>query len=96
MNNPNSVCHLAKQAFDDAIAKLDMLSEESYNSTLIMQLHQDNLTLWTSGLLICIIQTSRQTRMKVPTVRSQMAGILPGIFLGFSVISHLSCRLIFY
>jgi hypothetical protein len=37
-----------------------MLSEESYNSTLIMQLHQDNLTLWTSGLLICTIQTSRQ------------------------------------
>jgi hypothetical protein len=40
---------LAKQAFDDAIAELDTLSEESYkDSTLIMQLLRDNLTLWTS------------------------------------------------
>jgi 14-3-3 protein epsilon len=42
---------LAKQAFDDAIAELDTLSEESYkDSTLIMQLLRDNLTLWTSDL----------------------------------------------
>ncbi|GJJ06993.1 hypothetical protein Clacol_001191 [Clathrus columnatus] len=44
-------CHLAKQAFDDAIAELDTLSEESYkDSTLIMQLLRDNLTLWTSDM----------------------------------------------
>lgn len=44
-------CHLAKQAFDEAIAELDTLSEESYkDSTLIMQLLRDNLTLWTSDL----------------------------------------------
>jgi 14-3-3 protein epsilon len=42
---------LAKQAFDEAIAELDTLSEESYkDSTLIMQLLRDNLTLWTSDL----------------------------------------------
>lgn len=42
-------CHLSKQAFDDAIAELDTLSEESYNdSTLIMQLLRDNLQLWSS------------------------------------------------
>ncbi|KTW32203.1 14-3-3-like protein 16R [Pneumocystis jirovecii RU7] len=42
---------LAKQAFDDAIAELDTLSEESYkDSTLIMQLLRDNLTLWTSDM----------------------------------------------
>merc|ERR1719265_1580779 len=42
-------CKLAKQAFDDAIAELDTLDEESYkDSTLIMQLLRDNLTLWTS------------------------------------------------
>ena len=46
-NNPAKACQLAKQAFDDAIAELDTLSEESYkDSTLIMQLLRDNLTLW--------------------------------------------------
>jgi 14-3-3 protein epsilon len=42
-------CKLAKDAFDQAIAELDTLDEESYkDSTLIMQLLRDNLTLWTS------------------------------------------------
>ena len=46
-----SACQLAKQAFDDAIAELDSLNDESYkDSTLIMQLLRDNLTLWTSDL----------------------------------------------
>ncbi|WZH44488.1 Tyrosine 3-monooxygenase tryptophan 5-monooxygenase activation [Fusarium acuminatum] len=69
LNAPDEACHLAKQAFDDAIAgmtcklsaidahfadpkltELDTLSEESYkDSTLIMQLLRDNLTLWTSS-----------------------------------------------
>lgn len=50
LNSPDQACHLAKQAFDDAIAELDTLSEESYkDSTLIMQLLRDNLTLWTSS-----------------------------------------------
>ncbi|KAJ0138846.1 Uncharacterized protein HZ326_18183, partial [Fusarium oxysporum f. sp. albedinis] len=69
LNAPDQACHLAKQAFDDAIAgttrgllpigqrytdmestELDTLSEESYkDSTLIMQLLRDNLTLWTSS-----------------------------------------------
>jgi len=45
----SEACDLAKQAFDDAIAELDTLDEESYkDSTLIMQLLRDNLTLWTS------------------------------------------------
>lgn len=49
LNTPDRACALAKQAFDDAIAELDTLSEESYkDSTLIMQLLRDNLTLWTS------------------------------------------------
>lgn len=40
---------LSFQAFDDAIAELDTLNEDSYkDSTLIMQLLRDNLTLWTS------------------------------------------------
>ncbi|KAI4155808.1 MAG: hypothetical protein LQ340_000741 [Diploschistes diacapsis] len=50
LNSPDQACGLAKQAFDDAIAELDTLSEESYkDSTLIMQLLRDNLTLWTSS-----------------------------------------------
>merc|ERR1712136_715456 len=42
-------CQLAKDAFDEAISKLDKLEESDYkDSTLIMQLLRDNLTLWTS------------------------------------------------
>jgi len=51
LNSPERACQLAKTAFDDAIAELDTLSEESYkDSTLIMQLLRDNLTLWTSDM----------------------------------------------
>ncbi|VAI75587.1 unnamed protein product [Triticum turgidum subsp. durum] len=40
-----------KTAFDEAIAELDSLGEDSYkDSTLIMQLLRDNLTLWTSDM----------------------------------------------
>lgn len=49
MNDGKKACELAKTAFDAAIAELDSLKEESYkDSTLIMQLLRDNLTLWTS------------------------------------------------
>ena len=44
-----SITPTSLQAFDDAIAELDTLNEDSYkDSTLIMQLLRDNLTLWTS------------------------------------------------
>lgn len=46
---PSEACTLAKSAFDKAIAELDSLPEDSYkDSTLIMQLLRDNLTLWTA------------------------------------------------
>lgn len=51
LNSPERACHLAKQAFDEAISDLDGLNEESYkDSTLIMQLLRDNLSLWTSDI----------------------------------------------
>ncbi|XP_019453561.1 PREDICTED: 14-3-3-like protein D [Lupinus angustifolius] len=51
MNSPERACHLAKQAFDDAVSESDAMNEESYkDSTLIMQLLRDNLTLWTSDI----------------------------------------------
>ncbi|XP_074643840.1 uncharacterized protein LOC141900722 isoform X1 [Tubulanus polymorphus] len=51
LSSPEKACGLAKKAFDDAIAELDTLSEESYkDSTLIMQLLRDNLTLWTTDM----------------------------------------------
>lgn len=49
LKEPEKACSLAKEAFDAAIQKLDSLTDESYkDSTLIMQLLRDNLTLWTS------------------------------------------------
>nr|XP_035110289.2 14-3-3 protein zeta/delta-like [Callithrix jacchus] len=51
LNSQEKPCSLAKTAFDEAIAELDILTEESYkDSTLIMQLLRDNLTLWTSDI----------------------------------------------
>merc|ERR1712141_726103 len=51
LNSPDRACRLAKAAFDKAIGDLDNLSEETYkDSTLIMQLLRDNLTLWQSDI----------------------------------------------
>lgn len=45
--NSEEACKLAKGAFDAAIAELDQVKEDMYkDSTLIMQLLRDNLTLW--------------------------------------------------
>ncbi|CAI0474345.1 unnamed protein product [Linum tenue] len=53
LNSSEKACTMAKQAFEEAIAELDSLGEESYkDSTLIMQLLRDNLTLWTSDMQI--------------------------------------------
>jgi len=49
LTNPEEACKMARTAFEDAIAELDNVAEDSYkDSTLIMQLLRDNLTLWTS------------------------------------------------
>lgn len=48
-NSPEEAISLAKTTFDEAVADLHTLSEDSYkDSTLIMQLLRDNLTLWTA------------------------------------------------
>lgn len=50
LKSPDHAYHLAKKAFDDAIAQLDPLSEETHgNSTVIVKLLADNLTVWTSS-----------------------------------------------
>ncbi|KAF9176030.1 14-3-3 protein [Mortierella sp. AD010] len=67
LNSPDRACHLAKQAFDDAIAELDTLSEESYkDSTLIMQLLRDNLTLWTSDMQEATSNQPESTEAREP------------------------------
>jgi len=49
LQSPDEACKMARTAFEDAIAELDNVAEDSYkDSTLIMQLLRDNLTLWTS------------------------------------------------
>lgn len=50
-NDPKQACNLAKTAFDEAISNIEQIDEENYkDSTTIMQLIRDNLTLWTSEL----------------------------------------------
>ena len=50
-NDPKQACQLAKTAFDDAIADIENIQDANYkDSTTIMQLMKDNLTLWTSEL----------------------------------------------
>merc|ERR1711925_19993 len=50
LQNPDEACKMARTAFEEAIAELDNVAEDSYkDSTLIMQLLRDNLTLWTSN-----------------------------------------------
>merc|ERR1712118_432869 len=49
LQSPDEACKMARTAFEDVIAELDNVAEDSYkDSTLIMQLLRDNLTLWTS------------------------------------------------
>merc|ERR1711924_142369 len=49
LQKPDEACKMARTAFEDAMAELDNVAEDSYkDSTLIMQLLRDNLTLWTS------------------------------------------------
>lgn len=49
LKNKAKACKIAKEAFDEAVEKLDRLNDNSYkDSTMIMQLLRDNLTLWTS------------------------------------------------
>jgi|EP00669_Euglena_mutabilis_P002031 14-3-3 protein epsilon len=51
LKDPTKGCSIAKTAFDEAVTELDSLDEESYKeSTLIMQLLRDNLTLWTEDM----------------------------------------------
>lgn len=50
-NDARKACDLAKTAFDDAIADIENIQDSNYkDSTTIMQLMRDNLTLWTSEL----------------------------------------------
>ncbi|CAH8356194.1 unnamed protein product [Eruca vesicaria subsp. sativa] len=72
LNSPDRACSLAKQAFDDAIAELDTLGEESYkDSTLIMQLLRDNLTLWTSDMQDDAADEIKEASAPKPTEEQQ-------------------------
>ncbi|XP_066294719.1 uncharacterized protein [Branchiostoma lanceolatum] len=48
-HDPKEACRVAKEAFDAALELIDGLKDEAYkDSSLIMQLLRDNLTVWTS------------------------------------------------
>jgi len=47
LNQPDEACKMARSALEGAIAELEHIAEDSYNdSTMVMQLLRDNLTLW--------------------------------------------------
>ena len=51
MDDAPKACQMAKEAFDSAIAKIDEVDEGQYrDTTTIMTLLRDNLTLWTAEL----------------------------------------------
>ena len=49
LGSHDTAINLAKQAFDQAVEQLENISDDTYkDSTLIMQLLRDNITLWTT------------------------------------------------
>merc|ERR1712014_489032 len=51
LQQPEEACKMARTAFEDAIAELDNVAEDSYkDSTLIMQLLRDKLTFCAIGV----------------------------------------------
>lgn len=49
--DPREACQMAKKAFDEAIVDIENIKDSDYkDSTTIMQLMRDNLTLWTQEL----------------------------------------------
>jgi hypothetical protein len=51
MNAPKQAWRVAETAFEEAMSKVDELTELSYKDvTLILQLLRDNLTLWASSV----------------------------------------------
>ena len=49
-NDSQKACDLAREAYNGAVTGFELLSENDYkDTTLIMQLLRDNLTLWGAG-----------------------------------------------
>ena len=75
LRDSDKACKVAKKAFDDAIGDLDTLSEDCYkDSTLIMQLLRDNLTLWTAdiaGKCLHVRNDHRNEAKKILTANSK-------------------------
>ena len=62
LNSPDKACQLAKQAFDDAIAELDTLNEDSYkDSTLIMQVWVEVASSMSYNFFILVITRQPDT-----------------------------------
>lgn len=72
LNNPEKACKLAKDAFDQAILKVEVLSDESFkDSILIMNLLKDNLTLWTGDMNDAAAQNSVEAPQDGATAASE-------------------------
>lgn len=53
INSPDKACQLAKQAFDDAIAELDTLSEESYKDSTVSDIERSEMASNADVSLLC-------------------------------------------
>ncbi len=79
------------QAFDEAIADLDTLKEDSYkDSTLIMQLLRDNLTV---SEALCTVAHYKQTRLLGTELATYPHDLMFAIYFVGEALYNVQCTL---
>jgi hypothetical protein len=86
-------CQVAKQAFDEATTEINSTGMDGYNdSTLMMQLLNDNLALWKSELTEGkAIRTFLQESTNLPLAYFHMVGNFSSVDRTATEILHICC-----